>query len=238
MAGHSQFKNIMHRKGAQDKKRAKVFTKIIRELTVAAKNGSDPNANPRLRTAVLTARAANMPKDTMERAIKRGSDPTDTTTYEAIRYEGYGPQGTAFIVETLTDNRNRTAPEIRALFNKSGGSLGEPGSVSFMFEHLGRFVYPLTCDETALLDVALGHGGLDLTTEKKGFVITCRKDSFADLRDSLHNQFNDPLEEGIVWKPQTQITVTDQQQEAVLKLIDTLEDHDDVQAVWNNVQMS
>src|ERR1700726_49521 len=145
MAGHSQFKNIMYRKGAQDKKRAKVFTKIIRELTTAARSGlPDPNANPRLRAAIVAAKQANMPKDTVDRAIKRGAGGAGGETYEEVRYEGHGPGGVAIIVEALTDNRNRTASDVRAAFTKAGGNLGESNSVSFLFERLGQVVYPAT----------------------------------------------------------------------------------------------
>src|SRR5438445_11751828 len=160
MAGHSQFKNIMHRKGAQDKKRAKIFTKIIRELTTAARSGlPDPAANPRLRAAVVAARAANMPKDTVDRAIKRGAGGDDGDAFEEVRYEGYGPGGVAIIVEALTDNRNRTASDVRAAFTKSGGNLGETNSVSFMFDRLGQVTYPLVvASPDAMFEAALEAG--------------------------------------------------------------------------------
>src|ERR1700756_3855061 len=164
MAGHSQFKNIMYRKGAQDKKRAKVFTKIIREITTAARSGlRDPNANPRLRAAVLAARQANMPKDTVERAIKRGAGGEGGEAYEEVRYEGYGPGGIAVIVESLTDNRNRTASEVRAAFTKAGGNLGETNSVSFMFDHVGQVTYPSSVGSSdAVFEAAVEAGADDV----------------------------------------------------------------------------
>src|SRR5579885_173136 len=176
MAGHSQFKNIMHRKGAQDKKRAKVFTKIIRELTTAAKSGSaDPDANPRLRAAVMAAKEANMPRDTIERAIKRGtSGGADAETYEQVRYEGYGPGGVAVIVEALTDNRNRTASEVRAAFTKAGGNLGESNSVSFLFDRVGQVSYPAsTATVEQMFEAAVEAGADDVESGPDEHVIVC-----------------------------------------------------------------
>ena len=172
MAGHSQFKNIMYRKGAQDKKRGKVFTKIIRELTTAARQGlPDPAANPRLRAAVLAARQANMPKDTVERAIKRGAGGEGGEAYDEVRYEGYGPGGVAVIVEALTDNRNRTASEVRAAFTKSGGALAETGSVAFMFDHVGEIAYAgnaASADD--MLEAAIEAGAADVESDDEGHV--------------------------------------------------------------------
>src|SRR5438045_6525670 len=175
MAGHSQFKNIMYRKGAQDKKRAKVFTKIIRELTTAARSGlPDPNANPRLRAAVLAARQANMPKDTVERAIKRGAGGGADEAYEEVRYEGYGPGGTAVIVEALTDNLNRTASEVRAAFSKAGGALGETNSVSFMFDRIGEVSYPVAAATAEdMLEAAIEAGANDLESDPEQHIVTC-----------------------------------------------------------------
>src|SRR5580692_6374161 len=178
MAGHSQFKNIMYRKGAQDKKRAKVFTKIIRELTTAARTGlPDPAANPRLRAAVLAARQANMPKDTVDRAIKRGSGGGADEAYEEVRYEGYGPGGVAVIVESLTDNRNRTASEVRAAFTKAGGNLGETNSVSFMFDRVGQITYPAaTASSDAIFEAAVEAGADDVESGADEHVVLCAAD--------------------------------------------------------------
>src|ERR1700704_2615296 len=187
MAGHSQFKNIMYRKGAQDKKRAKVFTKIIRELTTAARTGlPDPNANPRLRAAVLAARQANMPKDTVERAIKRGAGGEGGEAYEEVRYEGYGPGGVAVIVEALTDNRNRTASEVRAAFTKAGGALGETNSVGFLFDHVGEIAYPM-------LEAAIEAGASDVDSDPEGHVVISAPDDFNAVRDALEKDFGSAL---------------------------------------------
>src|SRR5204863_971755 len=185
MSGHSQFKNIMYRKGAQDKKRGKVFTKIIRELTTAARSGlPDPNANPRLRAAVLSARQANMPKDTVERAIKRGAGGEGGDAYEEVRYEGYGPAGIAVIVEALTDNRNRTASEVRAAFTKAGGALGETGSVGFMFDHVGEIAYPAAAASTdEMLEAAIDAGAADVESDGNGHVVFAAPEDFNSVRD-------------------------------------------------------
>src|SRR5260221_6965606 len=186
MAGHSQFKNIMHRKGAQDKKRAKVFTKIIRELTTAARTGlPDPAANPRLRAAVIAARAANMSKDTLDRAIKRGAGGEDGEAYEEVRYEGYGPGRVAIIVEALTDNRNRTASEIRSIFTKAGGSLGETNSVAFMFSRVGEIIYPLTpASADAMFEAGLDAGAEKVETGAETHEVLTGIDDFAAVRDA------------------------------------------------------
>src|SRR3954471_3998490 len=187
MAGHSQFKNIMYRKGAQDKKRAKVFTKIIRELTTAARSGlSDPNANPRLRAAVLAARQANMPKDTVERAIKRGAGAEGGEAYEEVRYEGYGPGGVAVIVEALTDNRNRTASEVRAAFTKAGGALAETNSVSFMFDRIAEVAYPAaTATAEDMLEAAFEAGANDIESDPEQHIVTCAPEELNAVRDTL-----------------------------------------------------
>ena len=240
MAGHSQFKNIMHRKGAQDAKRAKVFTKIIRELTVSAKEGGgDPAANPRLRSAIISARAANMPKDTMERAIKRGDGGEDGANYEEIRYEGYGPGGVAVIVEALTDNRNRTAPEIRSAFGKSGGALGETGSVSFMFDRVGVIVYPATtASADAFFEAAIEDGADNVESTEEGHEVVSSLEAFCHARDHLMKTFGDPVSAQLVWRPKTTTPVGDDQAESLLKLIDVLEDNDDVQNVFANFEVS
>lgn len=240
MAGHSQFKNIMHRKGAQDAKRAKVFTKLIRELTVAAKAGADPTANPRLRSAMIAARAANMPKDTMERAIKRGSGGEDTANYEEVRYEGYGPGGIALIVEALTDNRNRTAPEIRSSFSKHGGSLGEANSVSFMFDHVGLILYPAAvASAEAMFDAALEAGADNVDSTADGHEIITSIPQFIQVRDQLISQFGDPQEAQLAWRPQNTVPVdSTEAAQTLLKLVASLEDNDDVQHVWGNFEFS
>src|SRR5437879_9744122 len=191
MAGHSQFKNIMYRKGAQDKKRAKVFTKIIRELTTAARTGlPDPNANPRLRAAVLAARQANMPKDTVERAIKRGAGGEGGDAYEEVRYEGYGPGGVAVIVEALTDNRNRTASEVRAAFTKAGGALGETNSVGFLFDHVGEIVYPAdAASADAMLEAAIEAGAEGGESNDDGHVVISAPGDVNSVRDALEQHF-------------------------------------------------
>ena len=236
MAGHSQFKNIMYRKGAQDAKRAKVFTKIIRELTVSAKMGSpDPATNPRLRAAILAARDANMPKDTMERAIKRGAGGEDMTAYDEVRYEGYGPGGVAVIVEALTDNRNRTATEVRTAFAKAGGNLGETNSVSFMFERKGVIRYPA---KVASADAMFDAGADNVESDAETHEVTCATEDFATVRDALEAKFKDAKEARLQWRPVTTAPVDGDVAESLFKLIDTLEDNDDVQTVSANFEVS
>jgi YebC/PmpR family DNA-binding regulatory protein len=239
MAGHSQFKNIMYRKGAQDKKRGKVFTKIIRELTTAARSGlPDPAANPRLRAAVLAARQANMPKDTVERAIKRGAGGEGGDDYEEVRYEGYGPGGVAVIVEALTDNRNRTASEVRAAFTKSGGALGETNSVSFMFERVGEIAYPASvASADAMLEAAIEAGAQDVESDADGHVVISAPDDFNSVRDSLENSFGAADSARLVWRPKTSSSIDEETAATLLKLIDTLEDSDDVQNVYANFEV-
>jgi YebC/PmpR family DNA-binding regulatory protein len=240
MAGHSQFKNIMYRKGAQDKKRAKVFTKIIRELTTAARTGvADPAANPRLRAAIAEAKQSNMPKDTVERAIKRGAGGADTDNYEEVRYEGYGPGGVAIIVEALTDNRNRTASDVRAAFTKAGGNLGETNSVSFLFDRLGQVVYPAaaaTGDE--MFEAAVEAGADDAETSAEEHVVSCAADALNGVRDALEKRFGAPGSAKQVWRPKTTAPVEGEAAEALLKLLETLEDSDDVQNFFANFEMA
>lgn len=240
MAGHSQFKNIMYRKGAQDAKRAKVFTKIIRELTVAAKTGlSDPNANPRLRAAMLAARESNMPKDTMERAIKRGLGGDDGTAYEEVRYEGYGPGGVAVIVEALTDNRNRTASEIRTTFAKAGGNMGETNSVSFMFERKGVIAYATkAASADAMFEAALDAGADNVESDATSHEVTCATEDFATVRDALEEKFGPAREAKLQWRPLNTVPVEGDSADSLLKLIDALEDNDDVQVVSANFEIS
>jgi len=240
MAGHSQFKNIMYRKGAQDARRAKVFTKIIRELTVAAKNGlPDPNSNPRLRAAIQAAREANMPKDTVERAIKRAAGGEENTIYEEVRYEGYGPGGAAIIVEALTDNRNRTASEVRAAFAKAGGNLGETNSVAFMFERKGVIAYPTAIGSAdAVFEAALEAGAENVESTAEGHEITCLSDDFANARDVLEAKFGPAASAKLQWRPINSISVEGPAAESLLKLVEVLEDNDDVQNVSSNFDLS
>ncbi len=241
MAGHSQFKNIMYRKGAQDKKRAKIFAKLIRELTTAARSGlADPAANPRLRAAVLAARAANMPKDTVERAIRRGAGGEGQENYEEVRYEGYGPGGVAVIVEALTDNRNRSASEVRAAFTKSGGNLGESNSVSFIFDRVGEIVYPAVSGDAG----PYVRGGLSMPAPRmsKAALTTiafsaCRTISMpCGMRWS--KMFGSASSAKLVWKPKSVTAVEGETAESLLRLLETLEDSDDVQNVYANFDMS
>ncbi|HTH97192.1 MAG TPA: YebC/PmpR family DNA-binding transcriptional regulator [Stellaceae bacterium] len=237
MAGHSQFKNIMHRKGAQDKKRGKVFTKLIRELTVAARSGlPDPAANPRLRAAMMAARVANMPKDTIDRAVKRGAGGDDGDNYEEVRYEGYGPGGVAVIVEALTDNRNRTASEVRTAFTKNGGTLGETNSVSFMFSRLGQVTYPLSVgDNDAMLEAAIEAGADDVETGEEDHQVTCAPDDLSAVRDALETRFGASSGAKLIWKPLNLVPVAEEDvAQSLFKLVEALEDSDDVQTVYAN----
>jgi YebC/PmpR family DNA-binding regulatory protein len=240
MSGHSQFKNIMHRKGAQDKKRAKVFTKIIRELTTAARSGlPDPNANPRLRAAIIAAKQANMPKDTVDRAIKRGAGGADGETYEEVRYEGYGPGGIAIIVEALTDNRNRTASDVRAAFTKAGGNLGESNSVSFLFDRLGQVTYPAAAASgEAMFEAAVEAGADDVETSADEHVVSCAMDALNTVRDALEQRFGAPSSAKLVWRPKTATPVDGDAAENLFKLLEALEDSDDVQNLFANYEVS
>jgi YebC/PmpR family DNA-binding regulatory protein len=241
MAGHSQFKNIMHRKGAQDAKRGKVFTKLIRELTISAKVGlPDPAANPRLRAAIQAAREANMPKDTIERAIKRGAGGEGGENYEEVRYEGYGPGSVAIIVEALTDNRNRTASEIRTAFSKNGGNLGETNSVSFMFDRVGAIRYPAgVADADSMFEAALEAGADNVESTEEGHDVTCAPDDLNMVREALEGKFGPPASARLDWRPQTLVPVTDEHSaQTLLKLLEILEDNDDVQRVQANFDMA
>ena len=238
MAGHSKFKNIQHRKGAQDKKRAKIFTRLIKELAVAARGGTDPASNPRLRTALAGCRAANMPKDNIERVLKR-AEGGEGEQYEEIRYEGYGVGGTAFIVEALTDNRNRTASEVRAAFSKFGGSLGETGSVSFMFDKVGQIIYTASVsDAENMFEAALEAGAQDVETDEDNHVITTAPEDFNAARESLDETFGAPEEAQLTWVAQNTLDVDEDQARTLLKFIDTLEDNDDVQSLSFNFEIS
>jgi YebC/PmpR family DNA-binding regulatory protein len=239
MAGHSQFKNIMHRKGRQDAAKSKLFGKLAREITVSAKIGiPDPEMNPRLRAAVMAARAENMPRDNIERAIKKASGG-DAETYEEIRYEGYGPGGVAVIVEVLTDNRNRTAGEVRATFTKSGGNLAETGAVSFMFDRVGVIEYDAAvAGADAMFEAALEAGADDVVSGENGHEIYAAPDRFGAVSKTLEAKFGEPRRAALVWRPQNTVAVNDEQGEKLLKLIESLNEHDDVQNVYANFEVS
>ncbi len=239
MAGHSQFKNIMHRKGRQDAVRSKLFSKLAREITVSAKMGlPDPNMNPRLRAAILAARAENMPKDNIERAIKKAAGG-DAENYEEIRYEGYGPGGVAVIVEALTDNRNRTASEVRSYFTKSGGNLAETGAVSFMFDRMGAIEFDAAkADADAMMEAAIEAGADDVSSDEDGHEVLCAADNLAEVQKALEAKFGEPRKAGLVWRPQNTVAVDDETGEKLLRLVDSLEDNDDVQNVTANFELS
>jgi len=239
MAGHSQFKNIMHRKGRQDKARSKLFGKLAREITVSAKLGlPDPAFNPRLRAAVIAARAENMPKDNIDRAIKK-SQGSDTENYDEVRYEGYGPGGVAIIVEALTDNRNRTAGEVRAIFSKNGGNLAETGAVSFMFSHVGIVEFDAkAASADAMLEAAIEAGAEDVTSNDDGHQIITTPDTLNDVAKALEAKFGEPRKTSLLWRPQNTIALDDEAGEKVLKLLESLDDSDDVQNVYANFEVS
>ncbi|WP_137043506.1 YebC/PmpR family DNA-binding transcriptional regulator [Pseudolabrys sp. FHR47] len=239
MAGHSQFKNIMHRKGKQDKVRSKVFGKLAREITVAAKLGlPDPAFNPRLRLAILAARAENMPKDNIERAIKKASG-SEQENYEEIRYEGYAPGGVAVIVETLTDNTNRTAGDVRSIFTKAGGNLATTGAVSFMFDHVGVVEYDTDkASADAMLEAAIEAGAEDVISDESGHQIVTQLESLNEVTKALEAKFGEPRKSGMVWKPQNTVAVDDEAGEKIVKLVEALEESDDVQNVYANFELS
>jgi YebC/PmpR family DNA-binding regulatory protein len=239
MAGHSQFKNIMHRKGRQDAAKSKLFGKLAREITVAAKLGMpDPAMNPRLRAAVIAARAENMTKDSIERAIKKASGG-DAENYDEIRYEGYGPGGVAVIVEVMTDNRNRTASDVRSTFTKHGGNLAETGAVSFMFDHVGVIEYDAkVASADAMLEAAIEAGADDVASSEGGHEIYASQEGFHEVAKALEAKFGEPRKATLTWKPQNTIAVDDDKGEKLLKLIDTLNEHDDVQNVYANFEVS
>ncbi len=236
MAGHSQFKNIMHRKGAQDARRARQFAKIIREITVSARQGlPDPGSNPRLRAAVTAARQANMPKDTVDRAIKKAAGAGGGDDYAEVRYEGYGPAGVAVIVEALTDNRNRTASDIRSAFSKHGGALGETNSVSFMFNRMGVIRYPASAASADdMLEAAIEAGADNAESDTEWHEVTCAVEDFFAVRDALEARFGAPDSARLDWRPTMSVTLDEDRAGSLLKLLDVLEDNDDVQNVYAN----
>ena len=239
MAGHSQFKNIMHRKGRQDAVRSKIFSKLAREITVAAKSGlPDPAMNPRLRLAVNNAKAQSMPKDNIERAIKKAMGG-EGDNYEEVRYEGYGPGGVAVIVEALTDNRNRTASNVRATFSKAGGSLGESGSVAFMFDRVGEIFYPAKAgDADAVMEAAIEAGASDVETDEEGHTIYCAFEDIGEVSSALEATLGEAESVKAIFKPQTTAPVDADKGASLMRLIENLEDDDDVQNVYANFEMS
>lgn len=238
MAGHSKFANIKHRKGAQDKKRAKVFNKIAREITVAAKMGMpDPAMNPRLRLAIQNARGVNMPKDRIDRAIKVASEAGQGDDYESIRYEGYGPGGTAIVIEALTDNRNRTAGDVRTAFSKNGGNLGETNSVSFMFDRIGEITYPAsTASADDMFEAGVEAGAQNVESDEEFHYVETAFDDFASVQDALIEKYGEPESGKLIWKPNVMSTPSDDQARTLYKLIEVLEDNDDVQDVFVNYE--
>jgi YebC/PmpR family DNA-binding regulatory protein len=241
MAGHSQFANIKHRKGAQDAKKAKIFTKIIREITVSAKSGQpDPEFNPRLRNAIIEARNNNMPKDRVDAAIKKVIAGADGDNFEEIRYEGYAPNGIALIVEALTDNRNRTASEVRSIFTKMGGALGETGSVGFMFDRVGIIQFESKiASEEKIFESAIEAGADDVEINSEFYIIFTQPENFIAVRDILTKQFGDAISAKLDWKAKNLMEISDlEQAQKLLKMIDLLDDCDDVQNVTGNYSFS
>ncbi len=239
MAGHSKWANIQHRKGRQDAVRSKLFSKLAKEITVAAKMGDpDPEKNPRLRLAVKEAKSVSVPKDVIERAIKK-SQGGDAESYDEIRYEGYGPGGVAVIVEAMTDNRNRTASTVRSTFTKCGGSLGETGSVSFMFDRMGQILFPLAAgDEDAIMMAALEAGAEDVESNEDGHVIFCLDSDLNEVSNALEVALGESESAKLIWRPQTTTPLDLEGMEKLMKLIETLEDDDDIQRVTANFEVT
>ena len=239
MAGHSKFKNIQFRKGAQDKKRSKLFSKLSRDITIAAKQGlPDPNANARLRLAITNARAESMPRDNIERAIKKAIGG-ETDNYEEIRYEGFGPGGVGLIVEVLTDNRNRAASNVRTIFSKNGGNLGESGSVSFMFDRVGQITYPRAAgSEDAVMEAAIEAGAEDVESDGEEHTIYTAFESLNEVVEALTASLGDPKSTAIVWRPRSDVPVSGEAAAGLMKLIDALDDDDDVQNVFANFDIA
>ncbi len=240
MAGHSKFKNIMHRKGAQDKKRAKTFSRLGKEIAVAVKTGgTDPESNIRLRSAINTAKNLNMPKDNIERAIKKGEGNDPDSNYEEVRYEGYGPVGTAIIVEAMTNNKNRTAAEIRSIFSKSGGNLGESGSVSFSFRRLGAITIEKNlATEEEIFDFSVENGSEDLEVNEEDYIVYCEQSALHTLNNKIISKFGSTKSADLIWKSDTSVEVEKDSAEKLFKLLNALEDNDDVQGVSSNFEVS
>ncbi|MFT5350661.1 MAG: YebC/PmpR family DNA-binding regulatory protein [Planctomycetota bacterium] len=240
MAGHSKWANIQHRKGKQDAKRGKLFTKLIREVTISAKlGGGDPDANPRLRAAIDTAKSLSMPKDTIERAVKRGAGDDDSGNLEEIRYEGYGPGGVAVIVDCMTDNKNRTVAEIRHAFAKSGGNLGTDGSVAYLFTKIGLISYPSGMDEDVLMEAALEAGAEDIVSNEDGSIdIVTAADDLVNVKEALIASSHEPENAEITMQASTSCSLEQKTAESMIRLLDMLEDLDDVQKVYSNADIS
>lgn len=240
MAGHSKWANIQHHKGKQDKIRAKAFTKVGREIIVASKlGGGEPDMNPRLRLAIQKAKAVNMPNDRIKSAIDKGVGGTDTSDYSEIRYEGYGPAGVAFIIDALSDNRNRTAAEVRMAFTKSEGALGETGSVGFMFDRIGEIIYPLaTISADKMFEAAVEAGAENCESDAEDHVITTAMEDLAAVRDALETKFGEAKKADLIWQPNMMAEVDEAQATSLMALIEMLEDNDDVQTVTTNMNLS
>ena len=239
MAGHSKFKNIMHRKGAQDARRAKKFARLTKELQVAVRGGTDPSSNPRLRSALSACRAVNMPKDNIERVIKKAEDG-ENSNLEEIRYEGYAPGGVALIVDALTDNRNRTAAEVRSSFTKYGGNLGETGSVSFMFNNVGQIVYKKNImSEDEIFDIAIEVGADDVKADENNYEIITSVNEFNNVREKLESILGVPDQAELIWYPENNVQIDDERKAtSILKLLDTLDNCEDVQGVYGNFEIN
>ncbi len=240
MAEHSKWANIQHRKGAQDKKRGKLFTKLIREITVAARmGGGDPAANPRLRLAIDKARAQSMPKDNIERAVKRGSGESDGVDFQEIRYEGYGPGGTAVMVDCLTDNRNRTVAEVRHAFTRFGGNLGADGSVNYLFNHVGQLLYPAGCDEDAIMEAAIEAGAEDVVVDDDSSIeVLTDPSDFEAVRDAMVASGLEPEGAELTMRASTSSSLDVNEAGSMVKMLEVLEDLDDVQQVYSNADIS
>lgn len=241
MAGHSHAKNVMHQKAKSEAKRSKIFGKLAREIAVAAKQGlPDPAHNPRLRTAIIDARKNNLPRDRIDRAIKSAQPGSaDGVNYDEVRYEGYGPGGCALIVEALTDNRNRTAAELRTIFSKGGGAMGESGSVAFMFTRIGEIVFPISVASTdAMFEAVIEAGGDNVETTDAAHIVNCPVEDFGTVRDALEQKFGEPESAKLVWNPNALTPLSGEAAQTMLKLVDTLEDNDDVQHVTGNFDIS
>ena len=239
MAGHSKFKNIMHRKGAQDARRAKKFARLTKELQVAVRGGTDPSSNPRLRSALSACRAVNMPKDNIERVIKKAEDG-ENSNLEEIRYEGYAPGGVALIVDALTDNRNRTAAEVRSSFTKYGGNLGETGSVSFMFNNVGQIIYKKNImSEDEIFDIAIEVGANDVKADENNYEIITSVNEFNNVREKLEDILGGPDQAELIWYPENNVQIDDERKAtSILKLLDTLDNCEDVQGVYGNFEIN
>jgi YebC/PmpR family DNA-binding regulatory protein len=239
MAGHSKFKNIMHRKGRQDKAKSKLFSKLSRDITLAAKTGlADISANSRLRLAVAAAKAESVPKDVIDRAIKKASS-NEADNMEEIRYEGFGPGGVGLIIEVLTDNRNRAAANVRTVFGKNGGALGETGSVAFMFDRMGQIIYPASAgSEEAMMEAAIEAGAEDVESDEDGHTIFTAFTDLGSVVEALEAQLGPPKSTAIIWRPKTGTPVSGDAAATLLKLIDALDDDDDVQTVYANFEIS